>query len=269
MAQESYQNKKNVSREEDLNKIQEEEREFWKEYAELMISKYRDAFLHLPHYQNELKVINEFINPQKGQKWLDLGCGSLPVTELILEKSKGEVEVIAGDIHLEPAKKRLSELGNPSSVKLQYIDLSQKLPFPDNYFDGIVSSKVIPYILEFEGIRGKDGLRGVFQEIYRILKPGGVLIWSYMQKMNNFKGILISIGYILNPYQWIKRKVFLPLYAIKTMNFFKSTEEKTNKGIYHVFPQKEYSDLLTSIGFENLEWKESFGGMTLVNKAEK
>ena len=96
-------NQKN--KKENLDKIQEEEQKFWKEYADLMTSNYRDAFLHLPHYQNELKVINEFINPQKGQKWLDLGCGSLPITELILEKSKGEVEIIAGDLYLEPAKK--------------------------------------------------------------------------------------------------------------------------------------------------------------------
>ncbi|HOK35065.1 MAG TPA: methyltransferase domain-containing protein [Candidatus Pacearchaeota archaeon] len=263
MAQESYQNKKNVSREEDLNKIQEEEREFWKEYAELMISKYRDAFLNLPHYQNELKVINEFINPQKGQKWLDLGCGSLPVTELILEKSKGEVEIIAGDLYLEPAKKRLQELGN-SSIKLQHIDLSQKLPFPDNYFDGIVSSKVITYIIESQGQKGKNALKVIFQEIYRILKPGGVLIWSTPKKdVSRLTGALLASIYLLNPCQWIKQKCFLPYFAIKMIKFFTPVEE------YTFLSEEEYENLLIQIGFQNSKWKISFGKQVLVNKVNK
>jgi len=249
---------------EDLDSFQEE-REFWKEYADFMsIKKYRDAFIYSSFNQDELIKINEFINPQKGQKWLDLGCGSLPVTELILEKSKGEVEIIAGDIHLEPAKKRLSELGNPSCIKLQYIDLSKKLPFPDNYFDGIVSSKVITYITESQGQKGKNALKVIFQEIYRILKPGGVFIWSTPKKdVSRLTGALLASIYLLNPYQWIKQKCFLPYFAIKMVKFFTPVEE------YAFLNQEEYKNLLIQIGFQNSKWKISFGKQVLVNKINK
>ena len=55
---------------EDLDSFQEE-REFWKEYADFMsIKKYRDAFIYSSFNQDELIKINEFINPQKGQKGL-------------------------------------------------------------------------------------------------------------------------------------------------------------------------------------------------------
>ncbi len=257
---------------ENLDKIQEEEQKFWKEYADLMsIKKYRDAYIYSPLYQDELKKIKEFLNfnNKEKEKWLDLGCGSLPVTELILEESRGNIELWGGDINLEPAKKRLEELSN-SPIKLEYIDLTRKLPFPDNFFDGIVSSKVLPYISNFEGAEGKEAIKKVFREIYRILKPKGVLIWTYNTKdSNNLHGIIVSIGYLLNPYEWIKRKVFLPFYAIKMMGFFKGTIEKLKKGIYHSFSKEEYEDLLTSVGFRNLEWKSGFGDMVLINKAEK
>jgi len=67
----STENKKENKDDIDLDNIQDEEREFWKEYADFMsIKKYRDAFIYSSFNQDELIKINEFINPQKGQKGL-------------------------------------------------------------------------------------------------------------------------------------------------------------------------------------------------------
>ena len=62
-------------------------------------------------------------------------------------------------------------------MKLEYVDLL-KTTIPDNFFDGIVSSKVITYITESQGQKGKNALKVIFQEIYRILKPVEYLYWS-------------------------------------------------------------------------------------------
>ena len=255
---------------------QTEELKFWKEYAELMTGKDRDTFLNLPLYQEELKAFKEFIEPKGGQRWLDIGCGALPLTELIWQTSRGEVELWAGDIYLSPAQKRLEEIGNPS-IKLKYLNLTKKLPFSDNFFDGIVAGKVLPYIPEFEGERGKEALKGIFQEMFRVLKPGGVLVWSGAIKgMSRWQGVLTGlrygfrhIRYLLNPYHWIKQRCFLPLSVIKIIKFFKPMEEKGKKGIYPFLSQKEYEDLLISIGFKNPEWKITFGRQVLVNKVNK
>jgi ubiquinone/menaquinone biosynthesis C-methylase UbiE len=250
----------------------EEELKFWKEYAELMTSKNGYIFLNLPLYKEELKAFEEFIDPKAGERWLDIGCGALPITELILRKSKGDVEIWAGDLFLSPAKKRLKEIGNPP-IKLKYLDLTRKLPFPDKFFDGITAGKVLPYIPEFEGKRGKDALKGIFQEMLRILKPGGILIWSGAVKgMSRWMGVLIGLrytGYVLNPYNWIKTRNILPFSIIRIIKFFKPMEEKGRNGIYPFLSQKEYEDLLILIGFKNPEWKITFGKQILVNKVKK
>ncbi|MDD5639047.1 MAG: class I SAM-dependent methyltransferase [Candidatus Pacebacteria bacterium] len=43
--------------------------------------------------------------------------------------------------------------------------MTRKLPFPDNYFNGIVASKVINYIPSFEQKLGEEALADIFQEI--------------------------------------------------------------------------------------------------------
>jgi len=250
--------------------IREEEKKFWKKYAEFMVSKYRDLYLNLYYCKSEFKIIKEFIQPKRGERWLDLGCGALPVSELILQVSNGELEIYAGDIHLFPAKKKLKELDNPSQIKLKYVDLTEKLPFSDNFFDGIVASKTLIYIPESQGQKGKEGLRKIFQELFRILKPGGVLIWSIQMKGLSFlRGVLFGLGYVLNPYQWIKKKCFLPLFAIKVIKLFKPLLEKGEKGIYPLLSQREYEELLISIGFKNPRWKITPEKQMLVNKVNK
>ena len=82
-----------------------EELEYWKSYSEFMMTKYRDAYINSPYFQDELKAISGFINPKNGERWLDLGCGALPVSEVLLDK-KVELELWAGDIILTPARKK-------------------------------------------------------------------------------------------------------------------------------------------------------------------
>ncbi|MDD5639048.1 MAG: hypothetical protein PHO28_04050 [Candidatus Pacebacteria bacterium] len=92
----------------ELDKIKEDERRFWKEYGDFIMTDDGKRLLRIPYYQRELKMIKELINIKNGERWLDLGCGALPISEMILDLSKGKkIELYAADINLEPAKKRL------------------------------------------------------------------------------------------------------------------------------------------------------------------
>lgn len=262
-----------ISNEKEIQVLEEggmskEELEYWKQYSEFMMTKYRDAYINSPYFQEELSAINEFMDPKDKERWLDLGCGALPVSELLLNK-KADIELWAGDIILAPAEKKLEELGNPS-VKLFYIDLTKKLDIPDNFFDGVGASKVLAYIPEVQARKGKEALRQIFKEVFRILKPGGTLVWSgSIPNVSRFWGTLMALGYVLNPYQWIKQRCFLPTFAVKVNKLFKPMVEKIKEGKYPVFPQEENEEIILSVGFENPEWRTTFGKQVIVNKVTK
>jgi ubiquinone/menaquinone biosynthesis C-methylase UbiE len=248
-----------------------EEMEYWAKYSDFMTGKNRDPYINSPYFQTELKKISEFISPQEGQKWLDLGCGALPIAELFLKKAEGkDLEIWAGDVNLKPAKKKLEELGNPP-IKLRHIDVTEKMPFPNDFFDGIVASKVLTFIPKAHGKEGKEGLREIFKELFRILKPGSVLVWTTTQKgVSSLKGILLGLGYVLNPYQWLKQKSFLPVFTYQLNNVFKPVVEKVHTGVYPVLnSREEYEEMLEKIGFKNPEWKTTAGFQVLVNRVDK
>jgi len=252
-----------------IDTSQERELEFWEDYAIFMATKERKVYLNSPLYREEFKTIGEFILPRKGERWLDLGCGALPAAELIYNMSGGKAEVWGGDIYLCAAQRRLRELDYPP-IKLKQIDLTKRLLFPDNYFDGIVASKVLNYIIESQGETGKSALIKIFQELFRILKPGGVLVWSsFGKEINRQKAAKVYFKYLLNPAEWIRARYFLPIFAFKIFRWAKPFEEKIKKGVYHSLSEQEYDELLLLAGFENSEWKRTFANQLLVNKVNK
>ncbi|MCM8823410.1 MAG: class I SAM-dependent methyltransferase [Candidatus Omnitrophica bacterium] len=62
------------------------------------------------------------------------------------------------------------------------------MPYPENFFDGIGANLVLPYVIDFCGKKGKEAFAGVLQELFRILKPGGHLVWSTPKAGANFFG---------------------------------------------------------------------------------
>ncbi len=102
-------------------------------------------------------------------KLLDIGCGDgfyLYLTSRLNKKLK----LIGTDFDkraLESAKKNLPK------VKLVTGDLMKGLPFKDNFFDKIVMSEVAEHL--------PSDLIGL-KEVFRILKPGGVLLISVPHK---------------------------------------------------------------------------------------
>jgi SAM-dependent methyltransferase len=62
----------------------------------------------------------------------------------------------------------------------QNLNQEQKLPLEDNYFDAVLNTVSVQYLQYPET---------VFQEIHRILKPGGILIVSFSNRMFYQKAI--------------------------------------------------------------------------------
>jgi ubiquinone/menaquinone biosynthesis C-methylase UbiE len=99
-----------------------------------------------------------------GKKVLDIACGAGYGSAMISEAAK---EVIGVDLD----KKSIEQArANYKKANLSFISApAEKIPFPDQYFDMVVS---------FETIEHLDNDRIFLSEIKRVLKKGGELIIS-------------------------------------------------------------------------------------------
>lgn len=104
---------------------------------------------------------------EKGQRVLDLGCGTATLTILIKEKaSEAEVIGLDGDRRiLEIAKAKIEKTG--LDIALDFGTVTE-LPYPDDYFDRVVCSMVLHHLTL------EDKLRSL-RQAFRILKPQGEL----------------------------------------------------------------------------------------------
>jgi len=241
--------------------------ELWEPYAEI----YFNLEKAWP-YRNLSKAIEKFINPQKGDVWLDVACGPAKISEMIYKKSGGEIKkIIAFDVILKPARERLARLDISIPIELVYASLTDPLPFPDNYFNGIVANLCLPYVIDFEGKKGKEAFKAVLKEMFRVLKRGGHMVWSTPKANVHFQwNFLHSLPDMLNIWEYIYHKdITRILQGTKILSHALKIQENGKKGIYTFLPKDELEELLLQIGFVNPTWIKTFTRQVWVNKIYK
>lgn len=92
---------------------------------------------------------------------LEIGCSAGYGTQLLAQYAR---EVTAVDIDAEA----IEHAASSSNITFLLVD-GRELPFPDKFFDAVVSFEVIEHV--------KDPHR-FLQEIKRVIKPGGIVILS-------------------------------------------------------------------------------------------
>ncbi len=122
---------------------------------------------------------------EESHRVLDLGCGTATLT-ILIKKTYPEVEIIGLDIDpkiLEIARSKVQKAG--VEIKLDQ-GSAFELPYPDNFFDRVVSSLVIHHLTHENKAR-------TFREILRVLKPGGEMHIADFGKPQNILMYLISL----------------------------------------------------------------------------
>lgn len=115
-----------------------------------------------------LEFLNEsfFELVPKNAKILDFGCGYGRVSNQLSQG--GYFNIIGIDSSLAMIERGLKQF---PELDLRYCD-SSVLPFPSNYFDSVILCAVLTCISKFE-IR-----QNIINEIYRVLKPKGIVYLS-------------------------------------------------------------------------------------------
>jgi ubiquinone/menaquinone biosynthesis C-methylase UbiE len=127
------------------------------------------------------------VTPQT--KVLDLCCGSGQATQLLVQYSRDVTGLDASPLSLKRARQNVPQAS--------YVEaFAEKMPFPDEHFDLVHTSAALH---EMEPVQ----LRQILQEVYRVLKLGGVFT-------------LVDFHRPTNPVFWPGVAVFLWLFETET-----------------------------------------------------
>jgi SAM-dependent methyltransferase len=133
------------------------------EYAERVDSAPYNALYERP-------AMLAMIPDVKDKRILDAGCGSGWYAEQLLKRGAIVSAVDASAAMVDHARTRLEKLDSSAGrFQLQVADLSDKLPFDNATFDGIVSPLVLHYMRDW---------RPALREMHRVLAPHGWLLFS-------------------------------------------------------------------------------------------
>jgi SAM-dependent methyltransferase len=108
-----------------------------------------------------------------GKRVLDAGCGTGNYAEWLCDEGAEVVGVDASEAMLEHAIERVGD-----RAEFHRANLEASLDFAaDEAFDGIVSALVLDDLEDW---------RGVFAEFYRLLEPGGFVVFSVSHPFNEY-----------------------------------------------------------------------------------
>lgn len=139
-----------------------------------------DTDMNAGYSARRIKIFLNWIGSQK--KVLDIGCYDGRDSELILKNNN---DVYGVEILQKPAKE-----AKKRGIKVKEFDLNvAQWPFRKDFFDVVVAGEIIEHVLSTDLF---------LENIYRILKPSGILILSTPNLASLGRRIMLLLG--KNPY---------------------------------------------------------------------
>ena len=209
-----------------------------KEYAEYLLNKTQEDYnLIADDYTRTRAFIPEDIKMMAdyavvGDRALDSGCASGRFFGVLKPK---KVEYFGVDISeklIEIAKKTYPE------GKFQVANALDSF-FPDNYFDKVFSISVL------HNIPSKEFRVKYLKEIYRILKPGGLMIlrvWDFWARKEGWK---LFLKYTLLKLIGKSKLDFLDIFVP-----WKYSKEIVIKRYFHCFTKRELKNIIKKSGLK-------------------
>ena len=120
----------------------------------------------IPHTFLINPLMSSFLPQEKDLTVLDLGCGNGYWTKLLAKKYKKVVGIDNSQNLIQIAKNK-RQLSN---IEYKLVEIEADFPFNNDSFDLVFSNMVIHYI---------KNINKLAQELYRIIKPNGLIILSF------------------------------------------------------------------------------------------
>lgn len=149
-------------------------------------------------------------------KILDIGCGDGQISKKIMKQTKS---VVYG---IDIAQKSL-DYAAKNGILVKHADVTKKLPFQANFFDGVYASEIIEHLIDPDNF---------VKEIHRVLKKGGTLVIT----TPNFIGLGSRLSILLGQTPWMMNNRLDP----------------KSSGHIRYFRPQELRTLLTDQGFEKI-----------------
>lgn len=210
---------------------------FWKKYF-----KYYDVLLKVIPYQELFEKIVASLDLKDGLSILDVGSGTGNLQYFI----RNRVNLKSLD-YSDEALQRLQQKF-PGAEVIKY-SILERLPYPDNYFDRLVSNNVL-YTLK------RDQWEKVLLELKRISKPGSIIVVSNLNE--DFNAITIYKDHIrksLTEKGFLKTVIELCALAYPTVQMIrynKIISVKNEDKIYSFLKNEEQKEVFQKSGFECL-----------------
>jgi demethylmenaquinone methyltransferase/2-methoxy-6-polyprenyl-1,4-benzoquinol methylase len=193
------------------------------------------------------KLIN-WMNPQPGNRIIDVAAGTGDLAKMISKKNKDKnifccVEPNRG--MFETGKQKLKSFTNIR----WYLNSAEQLPFKEDTFDF--------YTISY-GIRNVTNINKSLEEAYRVLKPGGRFFCLEFSKVENE---------ILN-FLYQKYSKLIPLIG-KIVVGSEEPYEYLISSIDKFYSQNELVDLLKKNKFSNIEFRNLSSGISAIHSGWK
>lgn len=207
-----------------------------------------NRFLSLSIDKSWRKQAIAALQPKPNSKILDLCAGTLDLSQGLLE-AYSDCQVTALDFSLKMLEAGQDKVSDSFRCQILCAD-GHHLPFPDQSFEGVICGF---------GIRNLEERQQAASEIYRVLKPGAILVvLEFFRPERSFAKLFYhTYGKILIP----------RLGGLLAKN--REAYQYLQNSILDFFSIEEYENLLLETGFSDVESRPLSGGIAHIVVAKK